>query len=202
MKFREIYKILESRKLYVFSSEDLLLLYPDETRENLKKLVYRWKQKGWINALKRGLFELAYPKSLNIPDMYIANRIYQPSYVSLEAALSYHSIIPEVSMAVTSITTKPTRRYKNYHGLFVYRTVSPEAYNGYNIELIRGFQVLIAEPEKALVDYLHFKAYRKEKLQLSDERFDRKKLRQLRMVKLSEYAKPYRMDIGEVYADL
>ncbi len=202
MKFREIYKTLESRKLYVFSTEELLLLYPGETNENLKKLVYRWKQKGWIIALKRGLFELAYPRSFNIPDLYIANRIYQPSYVSLETALSYYSIIPEVSMAVTSVTTKPTRRYKNDHGLFVYRTVGPEAYNGYYIESMRGFEVFIAEPEKAFVDYLHFKTYRKKGWRLSDERFDRKRIKALRQDKLNIYAKPYRVDMGEIYADL
>jgi predicted transcriptional regulator of viral defense system len=178
------------------------LLYPRETKENLKKLVYRWKRKGWINALKRGLFELVYPRSFNIPDLYIANKLYQPSYVSLETALSYYSIIPEVSMAVTSITTKPTRQYKNNHGLFVYRTVNPEAYNGYNIESIQGFQVFIAEPEKAFVDYLHFKTYRKKRLQLSGERFDRKEIKALRRDKLNGYAKPYRIDIGGAYADL
>ncbi len=202
MKFREVYKTLESNKLYIFSSEELLLLYPGETKENLKKLLYRWRQKGWVNTLKRGLFELVYPRSLNIPDLYIANKVYQPSYVSLETALSYYSIIPEVSMAVTSITTKPTRRYRNHHGLFVYRTVGPEAYNGYHIESIHGFQVLIAEPEKAFVDYLHFKTLGNKKLRLSGERFDRKKIKALRQDKLNGYARPYRIDIGDACADL
>lgn len=202
MKFRDLYKVLESKKFFVFSSDDLLLFYPDETNENLKKLIYRWKHKGWINSLKKGLYELVYPKAFNIPDLYIANKMYQPSYISLETALSHYSIIPEVSMAVTSISTKPTRQYKNNHGLFMYRTVRPDVYAGYYVEEIRGFSILIAEPEKAFIDYLYFKNYRKRKLQLDNERFDKKRVTRMEKRKLKNYAALYNMDIGEIYANL
>lgn len=202
MKFRDLYKVLESKKFFVFSSDDLLLFYPDETNENLKKLIYRWKHKGWINSLKKGLYELVYPKAFNIPDLYIANKMYQPSYISLETALSHYSIIPEVSMAVTSISTKPTRQYKNSHGLFTYRTVRPDVYAGYYVEEIRGFSILIAEPEKAFIDYLYFKNYRKRKLQLDNERFDKKRVTRMEKRKLKNYAALYNMDIGEIYANL
>jgi len=202
MKFRDFYKMLELRKLYVFSFDDLLLLYPKETNENLGKTMYRWKRTGWLNPLKRGLYELAYPKALNIPDLYIANKMYQPSYVSLETALSHYSVIPEVSMAVTSIATKPTRRYKNSHGFFLYRTVRPALFNGYFIEEIRGFSIFIAEPEKAFIDYLYFQTYRKKKFQLPEQRFDRKKINAFSKKKLKEYAEMYGLDMGEIYAYL
>jgi predicted transcriptional regulator of viral defense system len=152
--------------------------------------------------LKKGLYELAYPKALNIPDLFIANQMYQPSYVSLETALSHYSIIPEVSMAVTSITTKPTRRYKNSHGLFLYHTVRPALFNGYFIEEIRGFSIFIAEPEKAFIDHLYFQTYRKKRFQLPEQRFDRKKINAFNKKKLKEYAKMYGMDAGEIYAYL
>jgi len=144
MNFKELYRTLEKHKYFVFSFEDLQVFYPNETKDNLKKLIYRWKDKGWISSLKRGLYELTYPKELTIPDLYIANKLYYPSYVSLETALSHYSIIPEISMAVTSITTKPTRRFKNKHGLFIYRTINPQMFSGYTVEKYQTFQVYIA----------------------------------------------------------
>ena len=202
MKFMDVYKTIESKKLFVFSSDDLLLFYPNETKENIRKLIYRWKNKGWINSLKKGLYELTYPDGFNIPDLYIANRMYQPSYISLETALSYFGVIPEISMAVTSITTKPTRQYKNTSGLFIYHTVRPELFKGYYVEEIQKFNVLIAEPEKAFIDYLYFQTYRKKKFQLPNQRFDKDKIMAFDKKKMEEYTQMYDMDMGEIYAHL
>ncbi len=202
MNFKDLYKTLEKNKYYVFSHGDLLSFYPDEKKHNLKKLIYRWKEKGWIYPFKRGLYELTYPKDFTIPDMYIANKLYSPSYVSLETALSNYSIIPEVSMAVTSITTKPTRRFKNRHGLFTYRTVKPDAFTGYYVEKQRTFDILIAEPEKAMIDYLYFKTYRNKRLNFEDERLDKDVILRLNKKKLKRYAKLYNINLKEFYAYL
>jgi len=137
-----------------------------------------------------------------VPDMYVANHLYSPSYVSLETALSDYSIIPEVSMAVTSITTKTTRRFRNKHGLFIYRTVKPEAFAGYYVEREGGFDILMAEPEKALVDFLYFKAYHNKKFKLEDERLDRDIISRLNRKKLNKYAGYYNMDLKGLYAYL
>lgn len=202
MNFRELYKTLDKNKYYVFSFKDLLLFYPQEKRAGLKNMLYRWKNKGWIYPLKRGLYEIIYPKDFAIPDMYIANKLYNPSYVSLETALSNYSIIPEVSMAVTSITTKPTRRFKNKHGLFIYHTVKPDVFTGYYIEKQGAFNILIAEPEKALVDYIYFKTYRSKKFNLKDERLDKDVILGFNKKKLDKYAKLYNLDLKRFYAYL
>lgn len=203
MKFNEVYRTLEKNKYYVFSFEDLSLFYPNEEKENLKKLIYRWKKMGWIHSLKRGMYELAYPKEFAIPDVYVANKLYYPSYVSLETALSHYSIIPEVSMAVTSITTKPTRRFRNKHGLFIYHTIKPEAYTGYYVDQNRDFEVFIAEPEKALIDYLYFRVHRHtEEFEFSEERLDADLIQKLKRKKLSRYAKLYKINLGDLYAHL
>ncbi|MDO9464626.1 MAG: hypothetical protein Q7J67_04945 [bacterium] len=199
MKFKDLYKTLEEYKYYVFSYEDILSFYQDEKKYNLKKMIFRWKKKEWIYPLKRGLYELTYPKDFNIPDMYVANKLYSPSYVSLETALSNYSIIPEVSMAVTCITTKPTRTFKNKHGLFMYRTIKQDKFTGYYVEKHGAFDILIAEPEKALIDYLYL--YNK-KLNLKDERLDKDVISQLNKKKLNKYAKLYGLNLKEQYAYL
>jgi len=202
MKFKTLYQTLEKNKYYVFSFEDILSFFPHENKGAAKTMIYRWKQKGWICPLKRGFYELTYPKDFTVSDMHIANKLYEPSYVSLETALSYYSIIPEVSMGVTSVTTKPTRRFKNKHGLFIYRTVKPEIFTGYYVEKQGNFTILIAEAEKALVDYLYFKTYRLKKIVLKDERLDKILIAKLNKKKINKYAKLYNADLRGFYAYL
>jgi len=202
MKFEGLYSTLEKNKYYIFSHKDILSFYPREKRNSLKKMISRWSKKGVISPLKRGLYELTYPKDFVIPDMYIANKLYNPSYVSLETALSNYSIIPEVSMAVTSITTKPTRKFKNKHGLFIYRTIKPHIFTGYYVERQGIFEILVAEPEKALVDFLYFKTYRNKKFSPRDERFDKDVIARLNRKKINKYAKLYNMSLKKFYAEL
>jgi len=202
MNFKEVYKTLEKNKYYIFSYEDIVSFCLHEKKASLKQALHRWKKKGWIYSLKKGLYELSYPKEFVISDMYIANRLYAPSYVSLETALSNYSIIPEVSMAVTSITTKPTRRFKNKHGLFIYRTIKPALFTGYYVERHNNFDILIAEPEKALVDYLYFKTYRSKKFDLKGERINKRAVLKLDRRKLNKYANLYNIDLRGFYANL
>ena len=202
MTFKELYRTLEKNKYYIFSYKDILSFYPEDKRSTVKTMIYRWKEKGWIYPLKRGIYELTYPKDFTVPDMYIANKLYEPSYVSLETALSYYSIIPEVSMGVTSVTTKPTRRFKNKHGLFTYRTVKPDIFTGYYIEKQGIFDMFIAESEKALVDYLYFKTYRKKNFEPKEERLDKDIILKLDRKKIQKYAKLYNLNLKEFYAHL
>ncbi|MEW5758613.1 MAG: hypothetical protein AB1755_03970 [Candidatus Omnitrophota bacterium] len=203
MKFHDLYGKLEQNKYYLFSFKDTLAFFPKENKINLKKMISRWKEKGWLTALKKECYELSYPRDFNIPDFYIANRLYAPSYVSLETALSNYSIISEVAMSVTSVTTKSTRKFKNKHGLFTYRTVKPEAFCGYYVEKQGNFDIFIAEPEKALVDYLYFKTYRNKKFNFEEERLDRDIISNLKKKKLDKYAQIYKLNLKElIYANL
>ncbi|MFA5090359.1 MAG: hypothetical protein WC510_04930 [Candidatus Omnitrophota bacterium] len=202
MEFQALFKALQQHKIYVFSFEDALLFFPQEKRQNLKRMVLRWKEQGRLLALRRGLYELTYPDDFHIPDFFIANCLYGPSYISLETALSNYSIIPEVSMSVSSITAKPTRRFRNKHGFFIYHSVNPSAYTGYLIQRQAGFDIRIAEPEKALIDYLYFKTYRGKKIDFEQERLDRGVIKRLNRKKLTQYAKPYGLRLKELYAYL
>lgn len=202
MKFDDLYRNLERNKYYVFSLSDIIAFYPHEKKDVVKIMVDRWKKKGWIAALKKGLYELTYPGDRIIPDLAIAGRLYSPSYVSLETALSNFSLIPEVSMAVTSVTTKPTRRFRNKHGLFIYRTVKKSVFTGYYVERSNGYDYLLAEPEKALVDYLYFKTYRNKDFDIKDERIDRRAAEKLSKKKMDKYAKLYGINMKRFYAYL
>ena len=84
----------------------------------------------------------------------LANLIYGPSYISLDYALAFYSLIPERVTAVTSVTLSRSRRFGSPLGLFTYRRLSERKYAvGIDQQTLEsGEHFLIASPEKALAD--------------------------------------------------
>ena len=66
----------------------------------------------------------------------------------------------------------------------------------------RDFDILIAQPEKAFIDYLYFMSYRNNKFHLKDERLDREAILKMKRKKLNKYAQLYKLNIKELYAEL
>ncbi len=114
-----------------------------------------WRKKGYLENIKRGLDVFSDEKAKLAP-AEISFLIYQPSYLSLEYALSHYGIIPEMVFAKTAVTTKTTRKFSNSFGLFSYRHISPKLFFGYSATETAFGKFLLAEPEKALLDYLYF----------------------------------------------
>jgi len=86
----------------------------------------------------------------------IANRLYRPSYISLESALSFYEVIPETVYGITSVSTKATREFASEIGIFSYQKIKKEAFIGYQLKNVHGENIFIADAEKALADYLYF----------------------------------------------
>ncbi len=119
--------------------------------------IARWVKMQRLVRLKNGLYVLKGPLDRGeIPVFYIANRFYLPSYISLESALSYYDLIPEQTFAAISVCSKPTRKYVVLRTSYVFRSVQPGFLTGYVVEKEMGFDVRIAEREKAAIDYLYF----------------------------------------------
>ena len=111
--------------------------------------------------LKRGVYAL---KTDPPNEEEIANVLYQPSYISFEYALAHYNILPEMTYTVTSATTKPTRLFTCNKTAYSYRTIKESAYTGYSLVKKENRSFLLAEPEKALVDYLYFVSLGKHRL--------------------------------------
>ena len=189
MRILEVSRLLRRNGLAVFTSRELSLLLPREDRRVSALQLHQWNRKGWVVRLRRGVYELAFPEPGIVPDLHLANRIYEPSYVSLETALSRYQIIPETAAQVTSVTPMPTRRFLTPRGLFTYMTIRPGAFAGYRLDTEQGVPVRIAEPEKAVVDRLYAGMRRGEPLRPLEDRWDRGKLRRLDRRKLAAYAR-------------
>lgn len=110
---------------------------------------------GEVVRLRRGLFLAGDSTSYSIKTL--ANKIYGPSYISFEYALSYYNLIPERVETVTCATCakNKNKRFDTPVGSFLYRSI-PKAVYPYGI--IRKEEgdnpFLIATKEKALCDTL------------------------------------------------
>ncbi len=116
-------------------------------------------------------------------DEVVANRLYAPSYISFEYALSHYGIIPESVYTITSATTRITREFVVNNKSFTYSHIKKQVYRGYRTEKMGGMTVLMAEPEKALVDYLYFVSLMRKTLN------ERLNVRNLKKKAVVEYAK-------------
>ncbi len=144
---------IKDKKLPVFSATDVRVLF-GLSSGTAAKLLHRYASRKFIIRIKRGLYALA---DSALPELFIAGKLYEPSYISREFALSYHRVIPETVYEVTSITPKATRRFEKLGKIFSYRKVKRSAFAGYEIAKQDGLSFRIADPEKAFVDANYFR---------------------------------------------
>jgi hypothetical protein len=147
MKYNDLVSAIQSP---VFSRTDLVL-------SGYKILDYQlslWVKKGYLIRLKNGIYAFSREKE-KLRGESIAFLLCQPSYLSLESALAWYGFIPEIVYAYTSVTARITRTFDNVCGRFIYRHVKSELFWGYVEMKTDQGPYLLAEPEKALLDYFY-----------------------------------------------
>lgn len=165
MNFQHIRQVLKEHNLEIFTKQDFINIFNISSGVSAVKLS-RYKKLGYLISPRRGVF---YLKGEVSNKFKIANKIYSPSYISLDTALSKHGIIPETVYAITSITTKATREFSDDNTIYRYFKIKKQAYTGYTLT----DDVFIADPEKASIDYLYFVALGK---RIFNDRMDFSKL--------------------------
>ena len=153
MKWNEFEREIRKKNIKLFTPLDIQR-FLGRSPIAVRFLVHRLKKQGQIQRVKRGLYKLA---DEQVSELYLANKLYEPSYISLELALSYHRVIPETVYEITSITPKTTRRFETLGKVFSYRRLKKAAFTGYTTAKQRGMSFLIADPEKAFVDMNYFR---------------------------------------------
>ncbi len=144
---------IKDKRLALFSARDVQTLFGLSPVATMM-LLHRYAKRGFIVRVKKGLY--AFPDALP-PELYIANRLYSPSYVSREFALSYHRVIPETVYEITSVSTRATQRFERFGKVYSYRKILGKAFTGFTLENQQGFTFLIANAEKAFVDTLYYR---------------------------------------------
>lgn len=169
-------KLYES-PLALFTTKTLRdLCGMDMPQATFFSLLSRLTKQHVLQKIERDKYMLAAGR---VHDFSLANFLYEPSYISLETALNFHSILAQFPYEIASITPKKPI-IKTWGGkTFRYVRMKRALFWGY--ELQHGF--LIAQPEKALLDllYLQFKG-------LASAHVDEMDLSKLDRVRLAAYA--------------
>ena len=177
---------------FVLAKEALKL---EKNRQLMKNQLTRWEKKGLILKLRRGIYMLnQYDRKITPSRFYLANQLYEPSYISLESALSLYGIIPERTASITSVATKKTARFINEFGDFIYQHIKPQAFKGFI--LLReenGLESFVAKPEKAVVDflYLHLSEFGSEPMEKLRESYRFQNLDTLKPGLVLEFSRIY-----------
>jgi predicted transcriptional regulator of viral defense system len=143
---------LQEKGIAVFTPQEFSRFFKTSPRQT-RYFLETYTKRSFLVRLKKNLYAL----KMKLPsEEIIANALYKPSYLSLEYVLSRHGIIPESTYSITSVTTRATADFSTLGKEFLYRKIKKAAYTGYLPEKIDGKTIFIAEPEKALIDYLYF----------------------------------------------
>jgi predicted transcriptional regulator of viral defense system len=153
---------------------------------------YEWQKKGYIKKITK-LFYIFINKKITENDIrYIANKLLEPSYLSLEYALRYYNLIPEIVYVVTSITTRKTKTINNEISNFQYRSIKENLFFGYKIIKINEISFKIAEPEKALLDFLYLRGDIKNKNDIKELRLNKEVFKEIiNQKKLKQYTEVF-----------
>ncbi len=136
--------------------------YPVVSRADIKKITHNsvldvqlsdWVKKGLLIKPRNNIYFLK--DNENINPFLLSNRMFSPSYVSLESALFYFGLIPDVVSSITAVTTKKTRKFDFNNQLFLYQKIKDDLFFGYQHIKNGQWGFLIAIPEKALLDYFY-----------------------------------------------
>ncbi len=155
MKYTDLAKALRNEEVFDLP---LLEVLSGQGRDVLKVQLHRWIRDGKVVALRRGLYALGEEWSGEKNGARLANLMVQPSYLTGLWALSWYGLIPETVYEYTSAVTSRRQFYENKYGRFGYRALKPGLFRRWTDRECGGRKIRVAEPEKAVLDYLYWTA--------------------------------------------
>jgi predicted transcriptional regulator of viral defense system len=121
-----------------------------------QRRLYEWQKQNYIKRLSNNYYMFTDVTMDDSLLKHTANKIYPPSYIALESALSYYNLIPEAVFQVKSVTTRKTKQIQNDVGFFSYHSINNSLFFGYSLKGDGKNLFYISDPEKTILDYLYF----------------------------------------------
>jgi len=131
-------------------------------KENtLYKLLQRLEKAKIIQRVRKGKYYFLFRE---VSDFELANFLVNPSYVSLESALSFYGILSQFPYTVTSVTPLRSQKIVCQKKEYEFSHLESKYFFGF----VKKENFLIALPEKALLDELYFMAKKLRKIHFED----------------------------------
>ena len=88
---------------------------------------------------------------------FAANKLYSPSYLSLDYVLHENNMLTEIPRNITSVGLRKTDHFSNDLGNFIYHKIKEELFTGFKVIKKGNLSILKATKTKALFDFLYFR---------------------------------------------
>lgn len=172
MKQIELLKKLKKLSKSYYTVSDLQMIL-GQSRATTRKEIHRLVKSEVLKRIGRNV----YVSPLFSYDLEeIAASLYAPCYLSFETALSKYGILSQIPYTITFATLCRPKKITLENQEIEYRKLKPELFFGY--KLVKG--LLIAEPEKALLDELYMVSLGKAKLDFKELDLDKLSFKKLK----------------------
>lgn len=136
---------LYSQKETVFTIDEISLLFPKISYKNLRDRLYYFTKTGKIKRLHQGIYAKNEYNSLEV-----ANKLYTPSYISLETVLQKEGIVFQSYDSIFAVSYVSREIIINGHKI-IYKQIREEVLvNRAGLEEKEGYA--IATKERAFLD--------------------------------------------------
>ena len=151
---------------------------------SVSQALSRLADRGLVSRVAKGIYSNRLVRD-SAPEDFI--KLLRPnSYVSLESALAHWGLSTQSSVALTCVTTGKPKEYRTPEFTITFRTISKRLYWGFIEKQTRYSKYPIAEPEKALLDWIYLTLQAGLKPSLDEIEF-----KSIDRQKLSKYAAKY-----------
>ena len=184
----------EARKNSVLKTDTLVRKYR-LSEPAVRNTLRRYESKGLVERISTKTYINHFNQHFSPRDL--VNTLRPRSYISLESALVDRGVISQNPTALTCVAPGYRQTFQGKSILIIYRKISPELYWGFEEKATRYNSYLIAEPEKALLDWIYLT--RQEGFPTP---LDEINLQFLKPGKLRAYAERFPKTVNETIKDL
>jgi predicted transcriptional regulator of viral defense system len=165
------------------------------SEKTVRNALRRYEQRGLVERVSTKIYINHLNQQFSPRDLI--NILRPESYISLESAMVEKGITTQSPSVLTCVTPGYPQSFRTKSVAVVYRKISSDLYWGYEQRATRYNTYQIAEPEKALLDWVYLT--RQEGLPTP---LDELQLQFLNIAKLRKYAERFPRTVQSVINDL
>jgi hypothetical protein len=184
----------ESKVSPILKLEDFVIrLGVSELR--VRRALLRLAHRGLVESFGKKLFINLLAKDFSGRELI--NVLRPQSYISLETTLRDSGVISQTPVSLTCVTTGAPASFRSKIVSIVFRHIAPHLYWGFQSRRTQYGVYNLAEPEKALLDWVYLQ--RKRGNEIVTDEFNFGKLNSEKLLSYSnKYPKPVRYQLFEI----
>lgn len=143
---------LEQQEKTIVTLQDIMDAL-DCSYEHARFLAHKLEKQQWLSRLEPGKYQFV-PTSWgpDVNPLLAGSVLIEPYYYSYATANHFYGFTPQIPAVVYVVTTR-VKRPTEIRGIeYRFVTLKPDKFFGYTVQQVLTSEVMMAEPEKAIVD--------------------------------------------------